>query len=206
MRIATGGAVPPIDHFGLVDREASGVGGLEARGMSDGAVDVDHAAAGAADEVVVVVADPVLIAGGRAGGLDPSQEARLDEGPEAVEDRLMRDRPEGGPDAGLDLFGGGVRARGDRFEDRHPLGGDLQAVGPEAVGRGGKVGRVVGHGSGLYARFWTGSRIEWWVDRREDTHRPELGTRTDPESGSGTNLELRTGTDLELETRTHRPV
>ncbi len=93
MRIATGGAVPPIDHFGLVDREARGVGGLEARGMSDGAVDVDHAAAGAADEVVVVVADAVFVAGGRASRLDPSQESGVDEGGKSVEDRLMRDRP-----------------------------------------------------------------------------------------------------------------
>ena len=121
----------------------------------------EHGGAGRANGVVVVVADPVLIAGGRAGGLDPSQEARLDEGPEAVEDRLMRDRPEGGPDAGLDLLGGGVRARGDRFEDRHPLGGDLQAVGPEAGGRVKGWTGVVRHVRGVVRQIldWVKNRV-----------------------------------------------
>ena len=69
------GATAPVDDFGFVDLIAGVLGGGEARGLADGTVDVDHAAAGAADEVVVVVADAVLIAGRRAGRLDAPQDA-----------------------------------------------------------------------------------------------------------------------------------
>jgi hypothetical protein len=180
MRIATGGAVPPIDHFGLVDREARGVGGLEARGVADGAVDVDHAAAGAADEVVVVVADAVFVAGGRAGGLDASEEAGVDEGGKSVEDRLMRDRPEGRPNGGLDLLGGGVRAVGDRLKDRHPLGGDLQATSSQAAGRVEGWAGAVRHEQGVVRQIldWVKNRA---AGRSKSGHAPtgELKTRID---------------------------
>ena len=68
------GAPAPVDDLGLVDLVARVVGRRQARGVADGAVDVDHPAAGAADEVVVVVADPVLVAGRRPRGLDAPQE------------------------------------------------------------------------------------------------------------------------------------
>ena len=57
------GAQAPVDDLGLVDREAVVVGRGQARRLTDGAVDVDDRAAGAAHEVVVVVADARLVAG-----------------------------------------------------------------------------------------------------------------------------------------------
>src|SRR5687768_9239125 len=50
-----GGAQAPVGDLGLVDDEAVGVGGVEARAYADGAVDVGDDAARAADRVVVVV-------------------------------------------------------------------------------------------------------------------------------------------------------
>ena len=64
------GAAAPVDDLGLVDLVARVVGRGEARNLADRTVDVDGPAAGAADEVVVVVADAVLVASRRARGLD----------------------------------------------------------------------------------------------------------------------------------------
>ena len=71
---SAGGAQAPVDDLGLVDDEAVVVGRGQARHLADRAVDVDDGAAGAADEVVVVVADAGLVAGDRAGRLDPAGE------------------------------------------------------------------------------------------------------------------------------------
>src|SRR5690242_12714119 len=56
-----GGAQAPVGDLGLVDPVAGDVGGGQAGGVADRAVDVDDRAAGPADEVVVVVADPSLV-------------------------------------------------------------------------------------------------------------------------------------------------
>src|SRR3954447_19531086 len=56
-----GGAHAPEDDLGLVDDVAVVVGGGQARDVPDRAVDVGDLAARAADEVVVVVADPCLV-------------------------------------------------------------------------------------------------------------------------------------------------
>ena len=85
------GAPAPVDDLGLVDLVARVVGGRQARRVADRAVDVDHPAAGPADEVVVVVTDPVLVAGRRTGGLDAPEEALVGEGREGVVHRLPGD-------------------------------------------------------------------------------------------------------------------
>lgn len=54
------GAHTPVDDLGLVDREPVIIGGFQARPAPHRAVDIDHATAGLADEVVVVVVDPIL--------------------------------------------------------------------------------------------------------------------------------------------------
>jgi hypothetical protein len=55
---------PPVGDLGLVDLVAPVVGRRETRGGADRAVDVDQTAADSADQMVVVVADPILEASG----------------------------------------------------------------------------------------------------------------------------------------------
>ena len=84
------GAQAPVDDLGLVDHEAVVVRGGQAGRVADGAVDVGDGAARPADDVVVVVADPGLVAGHRAGRLDAADQAGRRSAPAA------RRRPPGG--------------------------------------------------------------------------------------------------------------
>jgi transcriptional regulator GlxA family with amidase domain len=63
-RQTTGGASAPIDHLCLVDLVPRVVGRDQARGVADRAVDVDHLTAGTTDQMMMVVADPILITSG----------------------------------------------------------------------------------------------------------------------------------------------
>jgi hypothetical protein len=56
------GTASPVRDLGLVDFETLAVGRREAGGRADRAIDGDDAAAGAADQVMVVVADAILLA------------------------------------------------------------------------------------------------------------------------------------------------
>ena len=56
------GAAAPVDDLGLVDGEAVVVTRMQARTLADRAVDVGDGAALPADDVVVVVSDPQLVA------------------------------------------------------------------------------------------------------------------------------------------------
>src|SRR4051794_7479694 len=105
-RRPAGGAVAPVDDLGLVDDEPVVVGHVQARSGADRAVDVDGATAAAADEVVVVVVDPVLVAGRRPGRLDPADESLVGQRAQRVVDRLPGDRPDLGPHDPLDVVGG----------------------------------------------------------------------------------------------------
>ena len=122
------GASAPVDDLGFVDLVARVVGGRQARGVADRAVDVDHPAAGSADEVVVVVTDPVLVAGRRPGGLDAPEEALVGEGREGVVHRLTRDGTDLGPHDLADVVGGAVRSVGHRPQHGQTLGRDLQPM------------------------------------------------------------------------------
>jgi hypothetical protein len=55
MRTAT-----PVDDLGLVDRVTAVVGRREAGSGADRAVDIDQTAADSTDQMVMVVADPIL--------------------------------------------------------------------------------------------------------------------------------------------------
>ena len=104
-----GGAEAPVDDLGLVDHEAVVVGGGQARHLADRAVDVGDGAAGAADEVVVVVADAGLVARHRARRAGSGGRARRRSG------RAASRRPPGGrprevaADGADDRVGVGVR-------------------------------------------------------------------------------------------------
>ena len=120
------GTSPPVDDLGLVDLVARVVGGGQAGGVTDRAVDVDGLPARPADEVVVVVADAVLVPGRRAGGLDAPEQPLLGERPEHVVHRLARDGAERGPHDLLDLVGGAVRRGVHRPQHRDALRRHLQ--------------------------------------------------------------------------------
>jgi hypothetical protein len=51
---------PPVGDLGLVDLVPPVVARRETGGGADRAVDVDHTAADSADQMMVVVADPIL--------------------------------------------------------------------------------------------------------------------------------------------------
>src|SRR5688500_10781460 len=121
-----GGAGAPIGHLGLVDDEALGVGGVEAGAVADGAVDVRDRAAAAADDVVVVVADPELVAGHRPGGLDPAHEPRLGQRTEHVVDGLVGHARLLGSDRRQDAAGVGVRVAAYGAQDGETRAGDPQ--------------------------------------------------------------------------------
>ena len=90
--LGTGGTYPRRHDLRLVDGETVLVAGLETRRGADHAVDVADGAARTADDVVVVVADAVLEAGGRAGRLDPAGQTVRGEDAQHVVDGLGRDR------------------------------------------------------------------------------------------------------------------
>jgi hypothetical protein len=54
------GTPPPIRDLGLVDPVALVIGRRQTGSGADRTLDIDHAAAHTADQVMVVVADPIL--------------------------------------------------------------------------------------------------------------------------------------------------
>jgi hypothetical protein len=72
-------AQPPEHDLGLVHDEARRVRRHQARRRPDGAVDIGDRTARAADQVMVVVADPQLEQRRGAGGLDATGQTALDE-------------------------------------------------------------------------------------------------------------------------------
>ena len=73
-----------MDNLGLIKKETMVVVGGEARGRADGTIDVVHQIAPSANEMVMVVSNPVLVAGNRSCGLYPTQEVFLNEDPKCV--------------------------------------------------------------------------------------------------------------------------
>ncbi len=127
LRLALGAAAP-VGDFGLVDFVALVVGGGETGRRADGAVDIDHTAAFAADQMVVVVADPILEARGGPGRLNAPEKAFGDEDAERIVHRLQGDGPDLGPDGVGHAVRGDVRLACDDAQDGQSLGGDLNAM------------------------------------------------------------------------------
>src|SRR5690606_16672852 len=98
----------------LVDLESGVLGGGEAWGLADGAVDVEQSATPPADQVVVVVADAILVARRRAGRLDAAQQTLLGKDGDGVVHGPARDRADLAADDLDHLVGGDVRAGRDR--------------------------------------------------------------------------------------------
>ena len=118
----------PIGDLGFVDLVTTIVDGRETRRGADRAVDVHHAAADATNQMVMVVADSILEASRRPGGLDAPDESLGDQQAQGVVHRLERDRPDPGPDGLSHALGRDVRLAGDREQIGQALSGDLNAV------------------------------------------------------------------------------
>ena len=125
---STGRASAPIDDFGFVNFESVGVVRGEAGHLANSAVDVEHHPAHPADQVVVVIADPALVATRRARRLDPADQVLVDEDAERVIDRLPRDGAELGAHDVAQLVGCGMWVLRNGAHDRESLSGDLDAV------------------------------------------------------------------------------
>ncbi len=105
--------------------------------MPDGAVNVYRPAAGATDEVVVVVIDPVLVTGRRARRLDTPDEAIAGQHAQGVVNRLTGDRSDVIADKLLDLVRRAVRPGCHRPQDGETLGRHLNTPLAEEVGGAG---------------------------------------------------------------------
>ena len=125
---STGRASTPIDDFGFVNFESVGIVGGEAGHLANSAVDVEHHPADPADQVVVVVADPTLVATCRARRLDAANQVLVDQNAERVIDRLPRDGAELGAHDVAQLVGCGMWVLRNDAHDRESLSGDLDAV------------------------------------------------------------------------------
>ena len=84
---------------------------------------------------MMVVADAILESSGRAGRLNPTDEALVDEKRERVIDRLERNRADLVPDDVGNHVRRDVRPIGNRSKHRQPLRGDLDAAPPQEFGR-----------------------------------------------------------------------
>ena len=85
--------------------------------------------------MVVIVADPVLEARGRPGGLNAPEEPFGDQETEGVVHRLERDGPDLGPDGLGHAIGRDVGLASDRPEHRQSLCRHLDAALPKQISR-----------------------------------------------------------------------
>jgi hypothetical protein len=125
----------PVSDLGLVDLVASIVERPEAWCGADRAVNVHDTTADSTNQVVVVIADSILEASRRPGGLNAADQSFGHQDGERVVHRLERDGADLGPDdLGHDV-GRDVGLTGDRSQHRQPLSGDLNAAFAEEVCR-----------------------------------------------------------------------
>jgi hypothetical protein len=121
-------AAAPVGDFGFVDLVALVVGRRQAWRGADGTVDVDHAAADPADQMVMVVADAGFETSRGPGRLNPPDESFANQQAEGVVHRLERDGADLGPHNLGHAIGGDMRLDRDRPQDSQSLGGDLKTA------------------------------------------------------------------------------
>ena len=120
--LAAVGTLAPVDDFCFVDCETGIVTGGQAGAAANRAIHIDRFAAGATDEVMVVVSDAVFVEGGGAGRLDAADDAFFGQGAEGVVNGLFGDGADGGPGAFCDGVCSGVGVCGNGFQNGHALG------------------------------------------------------------------------------------
>ncbi|HPW54576.1 MAG TPA: hypothetical protein PLP31_02475 [Thermoanaerobaculaceae bacterium] len=137
----------PEDHLCLVDLESTVIGWGEARCDADRAIDIDHPPTIAANHVMVVVTGAILEARRRPGRLDAADQAPLGQDGQSVVHRLAGDDADLGPH-GLDhIICRAMWSARHRREHRQALGGNLNTVAAE------EVGRVVAHARSMTPRL-----------------------------------------------------
>ena len=136
-----------------------GVGGIQARGGPDRAVDVRGRSAYPAHHVVMVVTDTHLDTRGAARRLDPTHEPDHAEGAHCVIDGLLGDSPEpelDGRSQGVDI---GMRVGGHLVEQRqagrrNPQAGAAEKVHHSALASGARHGQQPGLRVGVGFVTW----------------------------------------------------
>jgi hypothetical protein len=101
---------------------------VEAGSLADGAVHVGDGPAAAANDVVVVVADPRLESGRATGRLDPPGQTGAGQRAEDVVHGLGGDRVEPFADLAGDLVDLQMTTLGEHIQYGHPRPGDTQTV------------------------------------------------------------------------------
>lgn len=148
------GAAAPVDHLGLVDLESRVGGGDQARRRTDCAVDIDHPAAGATDQVVVVVAGAAFVPCRRPGRVDAPNQTLFGENAEGVVHRLAGNGADLLPDGRDDVVRGAVRSTRHCRQNGKALSSDLNTVSSE------ENGRIVVHDVSIAPRL---DCVKYWI-------------------------------------------
>jgi hypothetical protein len=155
----------PVNHLRFIDLVTRGGGGVQARSVANGAVDVGSSSARAADQVVVIVADTILVESRRPSRPNAPDDALLGQHPEGVVYRLSRD----GADLGANIFGHVIRRTvgptRDRTQHGDALGRNLETV----------LAKLFGWIAGHDCRVWQimGS-VKLWTESNLSGSRPAL--------------------------------
>jgi hypothetical protein len=127
------GTASPIGDLRFVDLVTHVVSRREARSRADRAIDVDHTAAAATDQMMMIVADPILEACGRTRRLNAPDQTFDDKEAESVVHRLERYRTDLGPDGLGHGVGRDVRLARYSPKNCQALGGNLNTTLPKEV-------------------------------------------------------------------------
>ncbi len=127
------------------------LGRFETWRRTDGAVDVSGHATNPAHHVMVVVADPCLVAGGTSRWFDPTEELCRREGTQRVVHGLTRDTAELVVDRSEDRLHVGVGSRRHLLEDGETYRGDTAARGTQKL----DVLLRRHHRAGHYRMIWS---------------------------------------------------
>ena len=129
------GTQSPVGHLSFIDLVAIVIRCRQAGSRADRTVDVNDTAARTTDQVVVVVVHPVLVASRRTDGLNPSENALIDQDAQCVVDGLARNRAEFELREFGHFVGRDVGADRHRPQHRDALGGCLKTVVAKLFGR-----------------------------------------------------------------------
>jgi hypothetical protein len=133
--LLAGGAITPVHNLGFVNDEALVLGGLQAWPMPYRAIYVYRTTTGPANEVVMIVIDPVFVPGRRTGRLDAPDEAIFGQDAQSVVHGLTRYCSDISAYHVFDLVRRAMRSGGHRPQDGQTLSRYLNTALAKEVGR-----------------------------------------------------------------------